>query len=53
MIDLEAENKELGLRYRALLRVSKAANSKEDKALIRKAFDVAIEAHKDMRRKSG
>ena len=53
MIDLEAENKELGRRYRALLRVSKAVNSKEDKARIRKAFDVAIEAHKDMRRKSG
>jgi GTP pyrophosphokinase len=53
LIDFEAENKELGRRYRALLRVSKAANSKEDKARIRKAFDVAIEAHKDMRRKSG
>lgn len=53
MIDLEAENKELGRKYRALLRVSKAVDNKEDKARIRKAFDVAIEAHKDMRRKSG
>lgn len=53
MIDVEAENKELGRRYRALLRVSKAVDNKEAKARIRKAFDVAIEAHKDMRRKSG
>lgn len=53
MINLEEENKELGRRYRALLRVSKTVDKKEDKARIRKAFDVAIEAHKDMRRKSG
>ena len=53
MIDLEAENKELGRKYRAFWRVSKAVDNKEDKARIRKAFDVAIEAHKDMRRKSG
>lgn len=53
MINLEEENKELGRRYRALLRVSKNVDNKEDKARIRKAFDVAIEAHKDMRRKSG
>ncbi|MBL4709561.1 MAG: bifunctional (p)ppGpp synthetase/guanosine-3',5'-bis(diphosphate) 3'-pyrophosphohydrolase [Flavobacteriales bacterium] len=49
----EEENKELGRRYRALLRVSKTVDKKEDKIKIRKAFDVAIEAHKDMRRKSG
>lgn len=53
MIQLEEENRELGRRYRALLRVSKAVDNKKDKAKIRKAFDVAIEAHKDMRRKSG
>jgi GTP pyrophosphokinase len=53
LIDLEAENRELRRQYRALLRVSKAVDKKEDKARIRKAFDVAIEAHKDMRRKSG
>mgnify|MGYP000621910950 CR=1 FL=1 len=53
MINLEEENKELGRRYRALFRVSKTVDNKEDKARIRKAFDVAIEAHKDMRRKSG
>ncbi|MFT4756967.1 MAG: guanosine-3',5'-bis(diphosphate) 3'-pyrophosphohydrolase [Vicingaceae bacterium] len=53
MIDVEAENKELGRKYRALLRVSKTVDKAEDKARIRKAFDVAIEAHKDMRRKSG
>ena len=53
MIDIEEENKELGRRYRNLLRVSKAVKTKEDKKKIRKAFDVAIDAHKDMRRKSG
>jgi guanosine-3',5'-bis(diphosphate) 3'-pyrophosphohydrolase len=53
LIDVEAENKELGRKYRALLRVSKTVDKAEDKARIRKAFDVAIEAHKDMRRKSG
>ena len=53
MIDVEAENKELGRKYRTLLRVSKNVDNKVDKARIRKAFDVAIEAHKDMRRKSG
>lgn len=53
MINHEEETRELKRRYRELLRVSKYVQSKEDKARVRKAFDVAIEAHKDMRRKSG
>lgn len=52
-IDLEKEKKEILSSYRSLLRVSKHSKSSEDKKLLRKAFDVALEAHKDMRRKSG
>ena len=52
-IDLEQEKKEILSRYRGLLRVIKNAKSAQDKKDIRKAFDVALEAHKDMRRKTG
>ncbi len=52
-IDLEAEKKEILKRYRALLRACKRSIQKGDKELIRKAFDIALEAHKDMRRKTG
>lgn len=53
VIDLEAEKKEILKRYRALLRASKSTLQKGDKRMIRKAFDMALESHKDMRRKSG
>lgn len=36
-----------------MLKVSKNVKTKKDKARVRKAFDLALEAHKDMRRKSG
>jgi GTP diphosphokinase / guanosine-3',5'-bis(diphosphate) 3'-diphosphatase len=52
-IDLEKEKKEILTSYRSLLRVAKYSKSPDDKKQIRKAFDVALEAHKDMRRKSG
>jgi len=52
-IDLEKERKEILNAFRGLLRSSKEKRSREDAARIRKAFDVAMEAHKDMRRKSG
>ncbi|HVA98256.1 MAG TPA: bifunctional (p)ppGpp synthetase/guanosine-3',5'-bis(diphosphate) 3'-pyrophosphohydrolase [Bacteroidia bacterium] len=52
-IDIEQEKKEILKRYRGLLRASKRRLEKGDKLLIRKAFDIALEAHKDMRRKSG
>lgn len=52
-IDLEAEKKEILRRYRGLLRSVKNEKSTDDKKQIRKAFDIALEAHKDMRRKSG
>lgn len=52
-IDLEQEKKEILASYRSLLRVAKYSKSGEDKKQIRKAFDLALDAHKDMRRKSG
>lgn len=52
-IDLEAENKAIAQEYKELLRISYQTLTDEDKKLIRKAFDVAVEAHKDQRRKSG
>lgn len=52
-IDLEQERKEILNAFRGLLRVTKDHRNKEETRLIRKAFDVAVEAHKDMRRKSG
>lgn len=53
VIDIEAENKEIRKRYRALLRACKPTLQRGDKQEIRKAFDLALECHKDMRRKSG
>lgn len=50
----EEEEKKLILReYRALLRGLKTRIKKGDKALLRRAFEIAADAHKDMRRKSG
>ena len=51
-IDLEQERKEILRAFRGLLRATKN-RTKRDTELIRKAFDVALEAHKEMRRKSG
>lgn len=53
VIDIEAENKEIRKRYRALLRACKPTMQRGDKQMIRKAFDLALESHKEMRRKSG
>lgn len=52
-IDIEAENKAIAKEYKELLRISYQTLTPEDKKLIRKAFDVAVDAHKDQRRKSG
>jgi len=51
--DLEQEKKEISRRYKAILRTSYQVLSEDDKVLIRKALDLAIDAHKDQRRKSG
>ena len=53
VIDLEVEKQEILKRYRALLRACKSTMQKGDKKEIRKAFNMALESHKDMRRKSG
>ena len=52
-IDIEKENKAIAQEYKELLRISYQTLSDEDKKLIRKAFDFAVESHKDQRRKSG
>ncbi|HQZ24580.1 MAG TPA: RelA/SpoT family protein [Flavobacterium sp.] len=52
-IDFEKENKAIAHEYKELLRISYQTLTPEDKKLIRKAFDVAMDAHKDQRRKSG
>jgi GTP diphosphokinase / guanosine-3',5'-bis(diphosphate) 3'-diphosphatase len=52
-IDLEAEKKEILRRYRTLLRSCSRITDRKDKINIRKAFNIALEAHKDTRRKSG
>ncbi len=50
---LEIENKEITKQYKELLRISYQTLSAADKKLIRSAFEVALDAHKDQRRKSG
>ncbi len=52
-IDLEAERKEILRRYRALIKACKRRLEKGDKEMVRKAFELAVESHKEMRRKSG
>ncbi len=52
-IDIEEEKREILRRYRGLLRVSHRSRSRSERMRIRKAFEVAVDAHKDMRRKSG
>ncbi|ETN96087.1 RelA/SpoT family protein [Zhouia amylolytica] len=53
VIDTELENKQIAKQYKELLRISYQALSDDDKKLIRKAFDTAVDAHKEQRRKSG
>jgi GTP pyrophosphokinase len=52
-IDIEKENKAIAKEYKELLRISYQTLTTDDKKLIRKAFDVAVDAHQDQRRKSG
>ncbi|MDI9309919.1 MAG: RelA/SpoT family protein [Limnohabitans sp.] len=52
-IDIEKENKAIAQEYKELLRISYQTLSTDDKKLIRKAFDFAVDAHQDQRRKSG
>jgi GTP pyrophosphokinase len=52
-VDAEQDKREIVRQYRALLRALKTKLKKGDKELVRHAFEVAAEAHRDMRRKSG
>ena len=52
-LEKEKENKAIAQEYKELLRISYQTLTPTDKKLIRKAFDVAVDAHKDQRRKSG
>ncbi len=51
--DLEQENKEISARYKDLISNTYRTLDEENNKLIRKAFDIALDAHKDQRRKSG
>ncbi len=50
---LEQERKAIAKEYKNLLKISYRILSDDDKKLIRSAFDVAVDAHKEQRRKSG
>jgi GTP diphosphokinase / guanosine-3',5'-bis(diphosphate) 3'-diphosphatase len=52
-VDVEEERKEILKRYRRLLKQAKPVLKPGDAKLIKKAFNVSLEAHRDMRRKSG
>lgn len=51
--DVEEEKKEIIRQYRALMRALKGKLKKGDREQVRHAFEIAAEAHVDMRRKSG
>ncbi|MGK0254102.1 MAG: guanosine-3',5'-bis(diphosphate) 3'-pyrophosphohydrolase [Mariniflexile sp.] len=51
--DIEKENAAITKAYKELLKVSYTTLSDDDKKLIRKAFGVALDGHKNQRRKSG
>ena len=51
--DLELEKKEISARYKDLISSTYRTLDEENNKLIRKAFDIAVDAHKDQRRRSG
>ncbi len=51
--EIEKENAAIAKEYKQLLKISYQTLSSEDKKLIRKAFNIAVDAHKEQRRKSG
>ncbi len=52
-VDIEEEKKEIIRRYRRLLRYAKPILKDGDAKIIKRAFNLSMDAHKDMRRKSG
>ena len=53
IVSEEIENKEIAKQYKELLKISYQTLTAEDKKLIRSAFDTAVHAHRNQRRKSG
>ena len=53
VIDIENQNKLILKHYRALLRSLRKSTTRQEKKIIREAFELAMESHQDMRRKSG
>ena len=53
VIDSKVENKKIANQYKELLRISYQNLGDSDKKMIRLAFDMAVEAHSEQRRKSG
>jgi len=51
--DIEKENKEIQARYKDLISNTYRTLDDKQNKLIRKAFDLALDAHKDQRRKTG
>lgn len=49
----ESEKKEIKVRYKTILKEAKSYLQGDDLKQIRKAFNISMEAHKEMRRKSG
>jgi GTP diphosphokinase / guanosine-3',5'-bis(diphosphate) 3'-diphosphatase len=52
-LTIEQEKKEIVRQYRSLLRMLKPKLKPGDKEQVRRAFEIAVDAHKTMRRKSG
>ncbi len=52
-IDIETERKEILKRYKKLVASIKPILKENDSQQIKKAFKLSVDAHKDMRRKSG
>ena len=50
---IEEENKEIAKRYKNLLKETYQTLSRSDKLMIRKAFNLSVEAHSTQRRKTG
>lgn len=53
VINPEQERREILKRYRELLNTWNTGNKERSNRMVRKAFNLAVTAHKDMRRKSG
>ena len=53
LLTSEKENELIVKAYSKLLRNARSIISRDDSKIIKKAFRIALDAHKDMRRKSG